>query len=83
MLGLELELVADRESKRPVPEFGAAVSRRCFELGLSMNIVQLPGMGGTFRMAPPLIVQKPEINAAVEILDPSPIPTPASPTSAR
>lgn len=68
-LMLGLELVADRESKRPIPEFGAAVSRRCFELGLSMNIVQLPGMGGTFRMAPPLIIQKPEIDVAVEILD--------------
>jgi 2,2-dialkylglycine decarboxylase (pyruvate) len=67
MLGLEL--VADRDAKRPIPEFGAAVSRRCFELGLSMNIVQLPGMGGTFRMAPPLIIQEPEIDQAVEILD--------------
>jgi 2,2-dialkylglycine decarboxylase (pyruvate) len=64
-----VELVADRKSKRPIPEFGAAVARRAFELGLSMNIVQLPGMGGTFRMAPPLIVQKPEIDAALEILD--------------
>lgn len=68
-LMLGLELVSDRESKRPIPEFGAAVSKRSFELGLSMNIVQLPGMGGVFRMAPPLIVQKPEIDAALEILD--------------
>jgi 2,2-dialkylglycine decarboxylase (pyruvate) len=64
-----VELVADRESKRPVPEFGAAVSRRCFELGLSMNIVQLPGMGGVFRMAPPLIISADEIDLALEILD--------------
>jgi len=64
-----IELVADRESKRPVPEFGAAVSKRCFELGLSMNIVQLPGMGGVFRMAPPLIIGTEEIDLAVEILD--------------
>jgi len=64
-----VELVADRASKRPVPEFGAAVSRRCFELGLSMNIVQLPGMGGVFRIAPPLIIGKQEIDLAVEILD--------------
>jgi 2,2-dialkylglycine decarboxylase (pyruvate) len=68
-LMLGLELVADRESKRPIPEFGSAVSRRCFELGLSMNIVQLPGMGGTFRMAPPLIVQQDDIELAVTILD--------------
>jgi len=64
-----VELVADRASKRPVPEFGAAVSRRCFELGLSMNIVQLPGMGGVFRIAPPLIIGTEEIDLAVEILD--------------
>lgn len=64
-----VELVADRVSKRPVPEFGAAVSRRCFDLGLSMNIVQLPGMGGVLRMAPPLIVGSDEINLAVDILD--------------
>jgi 2,2-dialkylglycine decarboxylase (pyruvate) len=64
-----VELVADRESKRPVPEFGAAVSARCFELGLSMNIVQLPGMGGTLRMAPPLVIQPGELDMAVGILD--------------
>jgi 2,2-dialkylglycine decarboxylase (pyruvate) len=64
-----VELVADRSSKRPVPEFGAAVSRRCFELGLSMNIVQLPGMGGVFRMAPPLIIGTTEVDLAVTILD--------------
>jgi len=64
-----VELVADRSSKRPVPEFGAAVSRRCFELGLSMNIVQLPGMGGVFRIAPPLIIGTQEIDLAVDILD--------------
>jgi 2,2-dialkylglycine decarboxylase (pyruvate) len=68
-LMLGLELVADRESKRPIPEFGSAASRRCFELGLSMNIVQLPGMGGTFRMAPPLIIQKEDIELAIAILD--------------
>ena len=59
-----VELVADRESSRPVPEFGAAVSRRCFDLGLSMNIVRLPGMGGVFRMAPPLVIGTDEIDLA-------------------
>lgn len=64
-----VELVADRESKRPVPRFGAAVSRRCLELGLSMNIVQLPGMGGVFRLAPPLNIGVEETDVAIEILD--------------
>jgi 2,2-dialkylglycine decarboxylase (pyruvate) len=48
---------------------GAAVTRRCADLGLHMNIVQLPGMGGTFRIAPPLTATEGEIGRGLEILD--------------
>lgn len=48
---------------------GAAITRRCFELGLHMNIVQLPGMGGIFRIAPPLTASDAEIARGVAILD--------------
>ena len=34
-----------------------------------MNIVQLPGMGGTFRIAPPLTATDAEIDRGLEILD--------------
>jgi 2,2-dialkylglycine decarboxylase (pyruvate) len=34
-----------------------------------MNIVQLPGMGGVFRIAPPLTASEEEIALGVEILD--------------
>jgi 2,2-dialkylglycine decarboxylase (pyruvate) len=64
-----LELVADRTTKRPVPAFGARVTNRCRELGLHMNVVQLPGTGGTFRIAPPLTASSDEIALGVEILD--------------
>lgn len=47
---------------------GAAVTARCAELGLHMNIVQLPGMGGTFRIAPPLTATGAEIRRGVDIL---------------
>ncbi len=33
-----------------------------------MNIVQLPGMGGVFRIAPPLTVSDEEIDLGVDIL---------------
>ncbi len=66
---LGVELVADRVSKKPAPELGTAISRRCLELGLSMNIVQLPSMGGVFRIAPPLTVSDAEIDLGVDILD--------------
>ena len=64
-----VEMVADRESRRQAPELGAAISRRCLELGLNMNIVQLPQMGGVFRVAPPLIIGRDEIDLAIDIFD--------------
>jgi len=66
---LGVEIVADRLSRKPAPETGAAISRRCFELGLSMNIVQLPAMGGVFRIAPPLTVTDAELDLGLDILD--------------
>ena len=64
-----VEIVADRASKKAAPELGAAISRRCLQLGLSMNIAQLPGMGGVFRIAPPLTVTDAELDLGLEILD--------------
>jgi len=64
-----VEIVADRTSKKAAPELGAAITRRCFELGLSMNIVSLPGTGGVFRIAPPLTVTDAEIDLGLSILD--------------
>ncbi|MEV4538665.1 aspartate aminotransferase family protein [Asanoa sp. NPDC049518] len=56
-----LELTSD--------ELGAAVTRRCLELGLHMNVVQLPGMGGVFRIAPPLTASRQELAEGLDILD--------------
>ena len=50
-------------------ELGAVVTRRCLELGLHMNIVQLPGMGGVFRIAPPLTATEDELSLGLTILD--------------
>lgn len=49
---LGVEIVKDRRSKEPADGLGAKITRECMQLGLSMNIVQLPGMGGVFRIAP-------------------------------
>ena len=64
-----MEIVADRRTKIPAPELGDAITRRCLEMGLSMNIVQLPGMGGVFRIAPPLTVSDEELDQGVAILE--------------
>lgn len=64
-----LELVTDRETKQGADALGAAVTRRCLELGLHMNVVQLPGMGGVFRIAPPLTSSLEELDEGIDILD--------------
>lgn len=65
---LGVEIVMDRTGKEAAPELGWAISRECMRLGLSMNIVQLPAMGGVFRIAPPLTVSDAEIDLGLGLL---------------
>jgi 2,2-dialkylglycine decarboxylase (pyruvate) len=64
-----LELVADKTTKEPADELGAEVTAACLKRGLHMNIVQLPGMGGIFRIAPPLTIAESELQEGLDILD--------------
>lgn len=65
---LGLEIVTDRQTKAPGFELGAKVMEEAMQRGLSMNIVKLPGMGGVFRIAPPLTVSDAEIDLGLEIM---------------
>ena len=65
---LGMEIVKDRHTKAPADGLGAKITRECMNLGLSMNIVQLPGMGGVFRIAPPLTVSEDEIDLGLALL---------------
>jgi 2,2-dialkylglycine decarboxylase (pyruvate) len=64
-----IELVTDKESKAPADALGQAVTAACLDRGLHVNIVQLPGMGGIFRIAPPLTTSDDELHAGLDILD--------------
>ncbi|TPX07680.1 uncharacterized protein E0L32_010678 [Thyridium curvatum] len=64
-----VEVISDAATKAPGPDLGHAVSDRALELGLSCNIVNLPGMGGVFRLAPPVTVSAEEIEDGLRILD--------------
>jgi 2,2-dialkylglycine decarboxylase (pyruvate) len=64
-----VEFVLDRESKQGSPELGGAITRRCLELGLHVNVVQLREMGGTLRIAPALTATPGELALGVELLD--------------
>ncbi|MGW6441820.1 aspartate aminotransferase family protein [Lentzea sp. NPDC055074] len=59
LVGLE---IADESLSAPI-------TQKCLDLGLHMNIVQIPGMGGVFRIAPPLTATEEELALGVGILD--------------
>jgi 2,2-dialkylglycine decarboxylase (pyruvate) len=64
-----IELVTDRVSRQPADQLGQAVTAACLRRGLHMNIVQLPGMGGIFRIAPPLTISDDDLDTGLSILD--------------
>ncbi|GGM74303.1 aspartate aminotransferase family protein [Lentzea pudingi] len=59
LVGLE---IADESLSAPI-------TQKCLDLGLHMNIVQIPGMGGVFRIAPPLTATEEELALGLGILD--------------
>ncbi|MFD7022447.1 aspartate aminotransferase family protein [Promicromonospora sukumoe] len=66
-----VELVQDKVSKAPADALGNTVTAACLDRGLHMNIVQLPGMGGIFRIAPPLTISEDDLHGGVDILEAS------------
>ena len=67
-LMMGIEIVGDRSTKSPAPALSTAITDRCLALGLHMNIVQLAGFNGVFRMAPPLTISEAELDDGVAIL---------------
>lgn len=66
-----MELVVDKRTKEPADALGVEVTAACLQRGLHMNIVQLPGMGGIFRIAPPLTIAESDLHRGLDILDES------------
>lgn len=66
---LGVDIVKDRETREPDPERGSRVTQRCMELGLSMNIVSVPGLSAVWRIAPAPVIERHEIDRGLEILD--------------
>jgi len=64
-----MEIVQDRDTKTPAPELGSRITARCLDMGLSMNIANLPKLSSVFRIAPPLTLSKAELETGLAILD--------------
>jgi 2,2-dialkylglycine decarboxylase (pyruvate) len=70
-LMLGVEIVKDGERRDPDHELGARIAAEAFRRGLSMNIVKLPGMGGVFRIAPPLTISEEDLDLGLRIISES------------
>ena len=64
-----VELVEDRETRKPAHRLGLAITRACLVRGLNMNIRQVPTRGAVWRIAPPLTVSPEEIDKGLTILE--------------
>ena len=66
-----IELVADRDSRRPADDLGTAFTQECGRRGLSVNLVRgrAGGPANCIRMAPPLTISTGEVDLAVTIMD--------------
>ncbi|WP_417280882.1 aspartate aminotransferase family protein [Celeribacter sp.] len=63
-----VEIVSDRAARMPDHETGARISAEALRLGLSMNIVRLPGMGGVFRLAPSLTMSEADLERGIGLM---------------
>lgn len=68
---LGVEIVKVGHTKNSDHELGSAIAKEALCRGLSMNIVKLPGMGGVFRIAPPLTISEKEIELGLRIISDS------------
>ena len=64
-----LLLTTGAESNEAAIKMAKLHTAACLERGLHMNIVQLPGMGGIFRIAPPLTIAESDLLAGLDILE--------------
>ncbi|MBZ9719187.1 aspartate aminotransferase family protein [Mesorhizobium sp. AD1-1] len=64
-----VELVEDRYTKRPAIDLIQRASKRCLELGLNIN--KAGGGNAIWRLAPPLNIEKRDIDRSVAIIEDS------------
>ncbi|EXJ69953.1 2,2-dialkylglycine decarboxylase (pyruvate) [Cladophialophora psammophila CBS 110553] len=64
-----VEIVGDRETKTPSIELARNISRKMYELGLWANLSSHSSFGGVFRIAPPIVITKEQLDHGLEIME--------------
>ncbi|EWC48423.1 hypothetical protein DRE_02192 [Drechslerella stenobrocha 248] len=64
-----VEIVTDRESKRPAGELGGEIGDRMAELGVWAQLSTHVSFAGVFRIAPPITITEEELEAGLEVME--------------
>lgn len=64
-----IEIVSDRESKKPALELAKRIGDCAYELGLWANLSSHESFGGVFRIAPPITISEEELVEGLDILE--------------
>lgn len=64
-----MEIISNPATKAPGAELADALSLKAIDLGLSCQVVAIPGVIGVFRLAPPVTVSPEEVDKALQIME--------------
>ncbi|KAG9767770.1 PLP-dependent transferase, partial [Aureobasidium melanogenum] len=64
-----VEIVSDRETKAPAVELGRKLANKMYELGLWANLSSHSSFSGVFRIAPPIVITKEQLDQGLEIME--------------
>jgi 4-aminobutyrate aminotransferase-like enzyme len=64
-----IEIVTDRDSKSPALELAQRIGARAQDLGLWANLSSHPSFGGVFRIAPPIVITRTQVQEGLTILE--------------
>jgi 4-aminobutyrate aminotransferase-like enzyme len=64
-----MEIVADRETKEPALDLARIVASKMYEMGLWANLSSHSSFSGVFRIAPPIVITKEQLDQGLEIME--------------
>lgn len=73
-----LEIVNDRPKKTPDLDLAQKLSKKMYSMGLWANLSSHASFGGVFRIAPPIVITKAQVDEGLEIMERAFAETPGS-----
>lgn len=64
-----VEIVGNRETKAPALELGRQIADKMYDRGLWANLSSHASFGGVFRIAPPIVITKEQLDEGLEIME--------------